>query len=256
MSRWDQWGMALVIFNLGWIAKSGNDDALALSLYERSLNLYRQLGDLWGTGIVSQALGALVLKQGKYEKAGAYFEQELEIGEKLQFKDGMAMALCNLGNLRRIQGDYEQAEEYYKKSLAMCQEYNMVWERGVNLYNCGILALHQNDYSLAKHFFTNQFNSTRRESENIVTYDFLIGSAAIAAGTDQHTRTATLYGAAQALAETTDYRIPHFDFAEFDSHIQLARKALGEESFGQLVEQGRDMTVEQAVAYALEKIDD
>jgi hypothetical protein len=40
--------------------------------------------------------------------------------------------------------------------------------------------------------------------------------------------------------------------AEFETVLERCRAALGEEAFAQAVEQGRAMTMEQAIEYALE----
>ena len=77
----------------------------------------------------------------------------------------------------------------------------------------------------------------------------------MAGGTKQSVRAAKLYGAAQALFGTTDHQIPAFDQAEFDRHIQMARDQLGEARFEALASEGRAMTMEQAIAYALENQD-
>jgi hypothetical protein len=65
-------------------------------------------------------------------------------------------------------------------------------------------------------------------------------------------RAARLSGAAQTVFETMAYRIPPFDRAVFDQHLQIARKELGDTRFEALTADGRAMTMEQAVGYALE----
>jgi tetratricopeptide (TPR) repeat protein len=158
-----------------------------------------------------------------------------------------------LGHLYRHQRDYDQAEQYYKKSLALCHEYGLKSiEISNNVYNLGMLALHRNKYPLAMQHFTDYFNVAPVSVKKITAADLLIATAAIAAGINQPGRAAKLYGAAQALFETTDYRTLPFDQAEFDHHIQIAREQLGEERFEALATEGRAMTMEQAIAYALE----
>jgi hypothetical protein len=76
--------------------------------------------------------------------------------------------------------------------------------------------------------------------------------AAVAAGTNQPELAAKLYGAAQSILETTDYRFSRFDQAEFDRHLQIAREQLGGERFEALATEGHAMTMEQAIEYALE----
>ena len=250
----DKWGMALARFSSGCVAYDANNDASALAWLNQSLDLFRQLGDSWGMARTSQFLGQLFLKQGSYEKARLYFEQHLNFDDG--FKEGTVLALSNLGDLYRYQRDYDHAEQYYEKSLSMCREFGLKIDGGYNLYALGMLALHRNNYSLAMQLFTDYFNSAQGPLKKSNAIDFLIGSAAVAGGTNQSERAAKLQGAAFTLFETTDYRIPPFDRAEFDRHIQIAREQLADVMFEALSAEGRAMTMEQAVAYALQKIDE
>ena len=252
----DQWGMAFVSFNLGIVASERNDDVLALSLLEQSLDLFRQLGDLWGIGRVSQLLGQLFLKQGNYEKARLLFEQHLRIDESLHFKQGTMVALGNLGTLYRYQGDYEKAEQFLEKSLAISHAYGLN-DWGVGSYSLGLIALHRNDYLLARQRLIDNFGlEWKTFDEKISASDLLIGSASIAAGTKQPERAAKLFGALQAILEMTDYHFSPLDYAELDRHIQIARNQLGDVKFEALAAEGRAMTMEQAIAYALKNQSD
>ncbi|HLF26359.1 MAG TPA: tetratricopeptide repeat protein [Anaerolineae bacterium] len=248
----DRRGMAESIFHRGLVAFFRRDQALALSLFEQSLNLFRQWGDRWGIGRVSQRLGELFLKQGRYEKARFFFDEHLMIDEALQFTGGIWAALRNLGDLYRYQGDYDQAGQFWQKSLALAHTYGLKSDIEISLYLLGILALHQNDYSLARKRFTDWFASALvLFDKTMIANDLLNGLAAVSAGTNQPERAAKLSGAAQAFLENTDLRLDSVDYAEFDRHIQIARKQLGEATFEALQAEGRAMTLEQAVAYAL-----
>ncbi len=246
----DQWGMAFVLLTIGKIASERNDDASALALYEQSLDLFQQLGDVFHVAKSSQRLGELCLKQGNYEKARSFFDQHLRIDEELHFKQGTAVALFNFGELYRYQGDYVQAEQFYEKSLAMCREYDLKRDSSNNLFSLGLLALHRNNYRLARRHFTDAFDLAWPIFGRMSACDLLTGLAAVAARTKQPQRAAKLSGAAQALFETTDYRIPPFDRAEFDRHIYIAREQLGEAAFEEFVTEGYAMTLEQAIEYA------
>jgi predicted ATPase/class 3 adenylate cyclase len=247
----DKWGMAFTRFLSGNLLMERDEDDLALTWMNQSIDFFHELGDPWGQARASQRLGELFLKQGSFEKARDFFEQHLRLDEGLHFKSGIAVALSNLGSLYRYQGEFDQAEQYYEKSLSMSREYNLNIDRGYNLYSLGMLALHRNEYLLAIKYFTDYFNSIRGMVEKIGACDLLIGSAAIAAGTNQPERAAKLYGAAHASLETTDYRIQPFDHAEFERHIRNAREQLGDSKFEALATEGRGMAIEQAIDYAL-----
>jgi tetratricopeptide (TPR) repeat protein len=246
-------GQAMAMFNLGRVADFRHQEAMAFSWFERSLDLFNQVGELWGVGRTSQLIGQLALKQGNLDKARQFFEQHLGIDERLHFRQGTAIALTNLGDLYRYQADYDRAEQFYQSSLVICREYNLKWDLSITLFFMGLLALHRNNYSLARQQFSDYFNLARTVHEGkIITSDLLISMAAVAAGIHQSERAARLYGAAQALFDSIDYEIPPFDRAEFERHIHQARQQLGDAAFEALVNEGRRMLLEQAVADALE----
>ena len=114
-----------------------------------------------------------------------------------------------------------------------------------------MLALHREDYLPAKAFFHDYYILGRGIAELEVTSEFLTGWAAIAAATNEPERAARLSGAAMALSRTLNRPIPPFDRAEFDRHIRIARRQLGEIAFQALQSEGQAMTPTQAVDYAI-----
>ncbi len=146
---------------------------------------------------------------------------------------------------------YEQAQIFYERSLWMCRTYD-VGDCGYNLYALGMLALHREDYHLAKKFFRDYYVSSREIAELKVTFVFLTAWAAIAAATNEPERAARLSGAAMSLSHTIKRPISPFDQAEFDRHIRMARRQLGEVAFNTLQSEGQAMTPTQAIDYATE----
>ena len=249
----NQWGMALASLYLGKTLSNGGDDVLALALFEQSLAVFHQLGDLWHMARTSLFLGQLFLRQGHYERARVHFDEQLKIDEGLRFKNGIVNALLSLGYLYRHQGDFGRAMHFYEKSLIMSGEYGDTWNLSNSQWHLGLVALHQNDYQRSRQHFVAYYKSASIVfSREVRGCDFLPGMAAVAAGIHQPERAAKLHGAAQALFETTDYRLQPFDRAEFDRHIQIAEKQLGGTKFEELVSEGYTMTMDQAIAYALE----
>jgi hypothetical protein len=83
-------------------------------------------------------------------------------------------------------------------------------------------------------------------------YKFLIGCAAIAAAKNEPEHAARLSGAAKAISHTINQRISPFDQPEFDRHIQIASRQLGEVTFQALQAEGQAMARMQAIDYQLE----
>ena len=225
----------------------------ALSLYEQGLKLSRQTGNSFMIALASEKLGDLFSEQGNYEKAGPLIDQQLKINESLQFRLGIAGALISLGDLHRHQGDYIQAEQCFEKSLRISRNLGLKGHISLNLYLLSLLSLHQNDYLSTMLRLGEYFNFAQMFYEKISACRFLTVMSAVAAGTNQPEHCAKLFGAAQAMCGTLDFRIPQFDRIEFDQHIQIAREQLGSATFDRLSNEGRTMTMEQAIAFASEE---
>jgi hypothetical protein len=75
--------------------------------------------------------------------------------------------------------------------------------------------------------------------------------SAVAGGTNQPERCAKLFGAAQCAIESIPgSEIDPIDRAELDRHIQIALGELGQETFEILSNEGRMLTIEQAIELA------
>jgi tetratricopeptide (TPR) repeat protein len=216
------------------------------------MDIFRGLGDKWGIARVSQTLGTLFLKQGDFEQAYFFLNQHLMIDEECQFKQGMAVALYNMGNFYRYQGDWDRSEPFYEKMRNLSREYDSKWDESLAYYGIGMIALHRNNYRQAAQYFKDYYSIHRSIVEKWATVDLLYASAAISAGTNQSERAIRLYGAAQATLDSTSYPIPSFDLAEFERHLQIAREQLSGTRFEEHMSEGYAMTMEEAIAYALE----
>lgn len=77
----------------------------------------------------------------------------------------------------------------------------------------------------------------------------LVGTAGMAG---QGERAARLLGAAETLRESLGAPIPPLERADVELAVAAARAALGEQSWAQVFAAGREFTLEQAIAEALD----
>lgn len=247
----DSWGCAISMLNAGYVRLGRSRSISPLSWFEQSLHLFEQLGDRWGKSSVYQCMGRIYLDQGEYEKAHFCFEQQMTIDENLRNISAIINGLCDLGHLSLFQGNIDQAQEYYQKSLAACRQYGLEPDRGVLFFLC-MVSLHQNDFRIASQRFIDLYRYAETKDKKRDVLNLLLGLAAIAGGTNQFERSAKLSGAAQAILDETGYKYRPFFQAIFDRHSEVARNQLGQAAFEALAAEGRAMTMEQVVAYALE----
>lgn len=156
-----------------------------------------------------------------------------------------------MGDLYRFQEKHTEAEKYFLKSLKLSRDYGLKVDRGYNYYALGMLGLQRKDYEYARRYIKQYFESGSSVSLVLATTDLCLGLAAVAGGLNQPERAARLYGAAQHLLEIIDIPYTPFNRDIFDRHIQMALRQLGEATFQKFAGEGHAMTMEAAIAFAL-----
>jgi non-specific serine/threonine protein kinase len=192
--------------------------------------------------------------QGDYESARSFLEQSLSIGREIgpAGKYGISWSLIFLGDGALNQGDSERAETYYSESVTLLRELGEKSFLAYSLRRLGILALHLGDYArataLCKESLT--LNIELEEQPGIVMC--LAALAAIIAAQGKGERAAQLLGAVEFLAGTLATPLPMMDRMQYDRHRAAVRAQLDEASFAAASAAGRALTMEQAIAYAIE----
>jgi predicted ATPase/DNA-binding SARP family transcriptional activator len=95
----------------------------ARQLFDQSLMDYSELGDQYGTAIVLERLSWLAVILGEYTKAETSFRESLTIRRALDDPGGIASALVGLGTLLAgVLGRCEEGEEAMREGIAIYQE--------------------------------------------------------------------------------------------------------------------------------------
>lgn len=98
------------------------DYAAAIPLYQESLRLYQDLGNLHGEASVLLNLGAIAYETGNLVEARHYYEQSLAIYQEIRYPRGLAAALNNLAMVYRSQGNLPEALKLVEESLEIKQQ--------------------------------------------------------------------------------------------------------------------------------------
>jgi tetratricopeptide (TPR) repeat protein len=232
------------------IAQKLGDDATMRSISEelRALNPHRKR-----TGVTALHEGDDALAQGDYDSARALYEESLAMHRN----DGdlwyMSAPIRHLGHVARHQGDYAAARSLYEESTAILLQFGVPMVIAENLGWQGIVISFQGDYAAAHSLLLEEKLGICRESGHAsgIAHS-LEGFAVLAAQQSQPERAARLWGAAEALREAIFDPMCQFERAEYERNVATARAALGEEAFAAAWAEGRKMTMEEAVEYALE----
>jgi non-specific serine/threonine protein kinase len=185
-----------------------------VALYEESIAVAHELGEKWLIGIARDALGFGALRHGDFDRAVALLEESLQLLREVGNSWLITFPLKNLGIHAFHHGDYERAQ-------ALCQE---------------CLSLHR---QLADKWGV------------VVTLEILAG---IAAAQGEAARAARLMGAAERHREALGAALSTDLQPDHDRAVAAARDTLGEAGFAAAWAEGRTLTLERAIGYALEEL--
>jgi predicted ATPase/DNA-binding SARP family transcriptional activator len=204
--------IAFATHGLGFVALGEGDATLARSLFEESLHTSRAADDQWMASFALHFLAIVLTYQGDHDRATSYFEEGNEIIESLGgHSQGLAFSLFHLGRIACLQGDYSAARSRHEEGLRLFHEAGD--RRGIG-------------YSLA-------------------------GFASLAAAERDGERAARLSGAVASLEEVLGPFLEAPLQSEYEAKLAGVRAALGEERFAEVAREGRSMSLEQAIDYAL-----
>jgi hypothetical protein len=116
----------------------------------------------------------------------------------------------------------------------------------------GRVALRREEYGAARDLYEESLAICRELGNRLGCVVGLEGLAALAVALGQSERAARLFGAAEELREAMGFRpLWPSERAEHERPVTAVRTALGQEAFAAAWTEGRAMSLEDAIAYAL-----
>jgi len=252
----DRLGTAASLGNLGNVALLQGDLTSARALYEEGLTIRRELDDRRGIGALLGNLANVAYLQGDYPAAKVLYEDSLTIERSLGDRNGIAISLTNLGLLAGEQGDYQAARTLHEESLAIKREMGNRQGVAVSLNNLGTVAGERGDYPAARALHQEGLAISRNLGARNGIAHALEGLADVAFGLALLDRAARIWGAAEKLREDIGAPLTLQKRPRHDRQVAAARTAIGDDAaFDSAWREGRAMTLEQVVQYALEEKD-
>ncbi len=123
------------------------------------------------------------------------------------------------------------------------------------LWMLGVTAIREGDYARAEAWYTECLLFDQQIGMNTQFAECFIGFAGIANAEKRFERAAQLIGAADAQVEARQIHLENVDRTELQRLTTVLREELGDLEFEALGAKGRALTLEQAIAFALEKSD-
>jgi tetratricopeptide (TPR) repeat protein len=276
----DKAGLARTLRFYGAVLYHQCDYERAKVSAEESIALAQEIGDIYSIAdATASILGRIAFEQGDLPTARLFFEKSLKLFRDITHTQSIRFVLSLLGDLLYAQQDYEQAGTYCREGLELAKHSGKKTDVAWLLITLGHISLQQNHREEARAYFTESLLLHRELMDRWGIVACLTGFARIAEQQAQRERAARLLGATETIMETQDTHLaPFFDFVrrpfrlvpihpqttsdtppeptvgqiEYGRIASAVRSVLGEEVFEDAVAKGREMSLDEAIAYALE----
>ena len=188
------------------------DLEMAYSYHEEGIQLLREAGSHWIVAMTEFGFGLFTSARGNYAQASAQFEACIPLFTELRDRHRIVMVHSELAHLKRRQGYFAEAKPLYRETI---QEWQRIGHRAAIAHQLECFAF------LAK-----------------------------AQEEDEHA--AKLFGAAEILRENINIPMMPSERIEYDREVNDLCANMDESAFAKAWSEGRAMTMEEAIAFALE----
>ena len=244
---------ALALLTAGIVVYAQGKNAAAASIFDESMALLRETDDLKLRAHALMWRGYASLGTGESARMVESFEQALVLYRQLGDRWGEGITLNGQGYARLFEGHADEAWQLLTEAETALRDADSPADLDINRDMLAMIAYRRGDYRLAEGLLHESLELAVVLRDMWTMAYSLTWLAGTAAAQDQPLRAARLFGAAEALREAMGMTI-HFsaDRALYEQQVATVQAQLGEATLAASWAEGRAMTLEQAVAYALE----
>jgi predicted ATPase/class 3 adenylate cyclase len=222
---------------------------------EQALTLARASGDkaLLAGALVSA--GHAATSRSDYEAAEQLLEESLELAREVGDARAACMALGSLGTLYRTTYRPDRARQVWQESLPLIRAVGDRYGTAIVLFGLAFVAIEEGQADDASPLLVEALTlSNELKYREGIGY-FFLGAAGVAAARRDTTRAATILGRMRALHAELAFKANRDDQRLTSQIAEIARAALSEPAFEAALDAGAQMTLEQAVAYASQRVE-
>ena len=194
------------------ISNLHQDRNLAQQYVEESYRLAKEAGLRSQEAQSSEILGFIAIDGENYDAARSHFKESVKVYDEIGATFNVFLEKSNLAHLERRTGNYETALEYYRETIVAFRDMGQTGAVSHQLECCGFIAIAQN----------------------------------------QNKRALQLFAAANALREKAGTPMRPDEQTYFDEQLHGLRAKMDMTQYNSIWSEGRVMTMEQAIEFALE----
>jgi tetratricopeptide (TPR) repeat protein len=234
---------------LGMIALQRGEYERATAIFETCLAELRAVGDRANTARALVQLSDVSSALGDWDRVAALCEEAQPLSEESDEPDYVAWALQGKAKAARGRRDYQRARRLAEQSLSILRNIGLHLFSGEVMTTLAEIDICEGKLADAKTRLRDSLRLNRGYYGCSVAVN-LERLAIVAVGRGEAQRAATMFGVTEALRERFGTPIPPSQRGQYDQ-ARAAAEAAGPEAFRTAWEQGRAMSQQDAVEFAL-----
>jgi tetratricopeptide (TPR) repeat protein len=241
-----------VLFGAGMLAfrQNGNDEANRL--FQKALTVSRENNDKPTTVRALTGLARAALRENNYAQVKARAEEARAIARAMSDEYAETRPLHMLAAAARMEGDLKHARTLYEESLALARKIKDEALVSNELDNLGSVSLHMGDLKRAKALYRESAERAHKQQNMYLLPYVPLHFSMVALEEGKHDRAVKLLAAADKLFESSGMSPDPDETVERGNTVSRLRKTVDEINFDRLSAEGRKLSLDQTISYALE----
>lgn len=251
----NRWGVRHVMGILGYIVEAQGNFTQAQEYYEKSLEISKDIDDQDGVAWTLYLMGRLAELQDNAGQAMKLYQEALRIIRAVKMKPVESWALGRMGGLLLERGEYEHSQRMFEESLEIDQKTGDRIGIAFRLGSLGCCARLQGDYPKAYTYYRAGLQTMKEAGSNPDIAGYLVDIGVLLGMRGQPESFAHLLGLAEGLIPEILTTLDHFSHIQTEQYIETVRKLLGDEIYTAAYEAGKQMSLDEGVAFALKELE-
>ena len=243
--------LAKVAHGLGILMDQQGEPDAALRLFERSLVIWRELGDREQQARELNSLGIVHRHLGDVDTGRALLEEAVALNRELGDKYRLGDSLANLGQVESAAGRLDRATEVLREALAVDSELGNPVNIAIDRHSLALVSLSAGRPREARDLVCGIFDYVVSSGNTAFYVNTIELAAAIMAALDEPLLTARLAGAAEAIRQESGLLITPQEGALLEELLVPARAAVSSQVWDAELAAGRALTEQEALALLL-----
>lgn len=210
-----------------------------------------EVDDHWGLSMAYQNRSRVAHNKGDHVEKEKYLAKYKELIREAPLSFQAGLFYLGTGMSENIAGNYETAKMYIEEGLSVFKQMRNWNFELIMTSELGHVARHSGKTSEARNIYVKTIKGWQNMGNRPAIANQLECFALLAITEEEPQRAAILFGAAEALREKVTSPMTDYEQVEYDQFMERLRSMLPATKLQPLWDEGRSMTLEQAIEFAL-----